>query len=86
MFIRNKTLYAKKIKRQWFILEPNKKMMRELNEAASTIWEILAKPHSINEIIKQLCLKYDVEPKQAKMDVETFIKEYVRDGFVKEYN
>jgi hypothetical protein len=41
-------IFAKKMNGKWYILEPNKKIIRELNEVGSFIWQQLVKPRDIN--------------------------------------
>lgn len=81
-YIRNNKLYTKRIKNKWYILEPNKKVMRELNEVGSTIWGALIKPCIIEDLVKQVCEKYSVEVAIAEKDIKKFVSEYVKDGYI----
>lgn len=81
-YVRNEKLFYKRIKDKWYILEPGKETMRELNEVGSAIWSLLIKPYSIKNLVKKICQDYDVEAEIAEKDIKKFISEYVRDGYV----
>ena len=77
-------IFAKKMNGKWYILEPNKKIIRELNEVGSFIWQQLVKPRDINEVVNAICKEYRVDAKTAETDVRKFISEYVKDGYISE--
>lgn len=79
---RNKELFSKKIKGKWYILEKNKKFVRELNETAGYIWSLLRNPTSIQSITDKLNKKYEVGKPQALKDIKSFIKDYLKKGLI----
>lgn len=83
-YIRNKSRYTKKIGEKWYILEPNKKIMRELNLVASLLWEMLEKPSTIEELVKRICKEFAVDKIQAEQDTSVFIKQYLKEQFIQQ--
>lgn len=82
MYVRNGKLYSKRIKNKWYILEPGKEAMRELNEVGSLIWNLLKKPTGLNSLVQEICKDYSVEKDIAEKDVKKFISEYVKEGYI----
>lgn len=81
-YIRNKTIYTKKINDKWYILEKNKKTMRELNDVGGLIWELLIKTRSLDVLVTHVCKEYKVKPEVASTDIEQFISEYIKEGYI----
>lgn len=75
-------IYAKKIDGGWFILDKDKKSIRELNDTAGLIWGLLRKPSSLDEAVKSVCDTFKVDRAIAKRDTQKFINEYVREGYI----
>ena len=83
MFVQqNSSIYSKKIKNKWIILEKNKKYTQELNITANFIWELCAHPIEIDHLIKKICSEFDIDQETATQDVETFIQEYLKKKFL----
>ena len=83
-FIRNKSIYSKKIEDKWYILESNKKVMRELNAVASLLWEMLEKPSTIEDLVKRICKEFAVDKVQAEQDTRVFIKQYLKEQLIQQ--
>lgn len=81
-YVRNSKLFTKRIKDRWYILEPNKRVMRELNEVASTIWSVLSKPCSLEDLVRRVCKEFKVEATVAEKDIRKFISNYVKMGLL----
>lgn len=81
-YIRNKGIYSKKIEGVVYVLEPNKKYMRELNDVAGFIWDKLEKPISMEKLQAQVCKNYKVAQDRVAVDVKEFIDDYVKDGYI----
>lgn len=79
---RSRQVFSKKIKGRYLILEKDKTHIRELNKVAGYLWGLTKNPISVNELAKQLTKKYDVNLKTAKVDVESWVKEYLKQGFL----
>jgi len=83
-YVRNNTIYAKKINDKWYILENDKRAVRELNEIGSLIWEALVEPCTIENIVGRICEEYKVEPRIAQKDALEFVIGYVKEGYIAE--
>lgn len=81
-YVRNQNFFTKLIDQTWYILERDKKTVRQLNEVASFIWEILTKPHSVDFIVNKICHNFQVEKQVAKRDVIQFLNQYVKEGLI----
>lgn len=81
-YIRKNNIYTKKIGGKWYILENNKRTMRELNDVASFIWELLSKELTIEDLVKKVCKEYQVNVEVAKKDILKFITEYAKEGYI----
>jgi len=81
-YTRNNKIYTKKINNKWYILEKNKKTMRELNEVGSFIWELLINVYSLKNLVSRVCKEYQVKEEVAENDIQKFISEYVKEGYI----
>lgn len=75
-------IHSKKIGDEVVLLEPNKKYIRQLNQTASFLWDQLSKEKTIEELVNALKAKFKVDQKQAKKDVTSWVKDYLRQGFL----
>lgn len=78
----NSTVIFKDVDGVIYIMDPEKVVIRTLNQTASFIWRVLKKPLTINQVASLLCEKYDVGMKEAVQDVESFIKKYLDIGYL----
>lgn len=76
-------VYSKKIKGRWFLLEKDRKNIRELNDVAGLIWELIEVPVSVEIVLNRVVEEFEINLKTAKENVETFIENYVKEGFIK---
>jgi hypothetical protein len=53
-----------------------------LNEVASSIWNVIAKPCSRDEIVERLEEEFAGEPQQVEQDVKSFLAEMQSAGLV----
>lgn len=82
--VQKKGVYSKKIRDRWYIFEKERPEVRELNEVAGFIWELLKAPISIDKIVTKVCRMYKVNKIQAKVDTERFLKDYKKNEFIEE--
>lgn len=82
IIVQSKEIYTKKISGVWFLLEPNKKFMRELNDVAGFIWGSLEKPTSVVRLVGLVCKRYKVTRAVAEKDIKMFIQDYLKDGYI----
>ncbi len=77
-------VFSKKVGSVWLLLEPNKKYIRHLNQAAGYIWSLAKDPKSIDTIALQVSKKFGISQKEARADVQDFVSQYVQAGFLRE--
>ena len=53
-----------------------------LNEVGTTIWEAIAEPTSIDDLVSTIAGGYDVSPAQARADVDAFLSDLSQLGLV----
>ena len=75
---RNPSIYSKKIKGKWVILEKNKQHIRELNETAGFFWELTRKTISTAQLSKKLRENYKVSIETAKKDTNKWANSYLK--------
>ena len=62
------------------LYSPYRGQMVQLNESGRRIWELLAKPVSLDEIARHLVYAYpDVPLAQARRDAENFVQSLIPD-------
>ncbi|MFQ3675259.1 MAG: PqqD family protein [Endomicrobiia bacterium] len=66
-------LAYRKIGNKIFVVDVQKSMLHSVNEIGSEIIELLKKRNSVEDIVKSIVEKYEVNEEQAKQDVENFI-------------
>ena len=49
-----------------------------LNPVGSIIWEIMEKPHGLDDVITRLTREYEVTEKQCKADIKPFIESLLK--------
>lgn len=57
------------------ILDLDSKMLRGLNPVGTRIWELIDGQRSADEIGEQIAGEFDVDPAQARADVQAFVRE-----------
>ena len=72
-----------KIVDETVIVEPKAKLMHQLDEVGSNIWEFLDTPHTVEEIIAMIMENYDVDASRAETDVVQFLQEMEKRQLVK---
>ncbi len=81
-YIRENGVHSKKIGQTWYILENNHKTMRELNDVAGHLWQLLAKKQSMESLVKSVCSQYRVAPERARKDIQAFSDDYIKDKYL----
>lgn len=54
-----------------------------LNEIGSVVWEAVARPTALPELVSLVVQKYEVERERAQQDIEIFLAEMTAAGLVK---
>ena len=66
-------LAYRKIDNKTFVVDMQNSMLHSINETGSEIIELLKKRNSVEDIIKNIVEKYEVNEEQARQDVKNFI-------------
>ena len=48
----------------------------------SRVWEMLAQPTSINQMIQTICAEYEVEEATCQADMQKFVDQLLQNGLV----
>jgi hypothetical protein len=59
------------------VFVPGKAEVRILNRVGTTVWELIDGKRPVEDIVKEICGKYDVENGTAKKDVLDFLQTLV---------
>jgi len=82
-YSQNSNIFSKKINGAWHILEPDQKIIQQLNPTSSFIWQLLKKPISINQIVIKLQQSYSVTQSKALKDTNNLIKRLLKKNLIK---
>jgi Coenzyme PQQ synthesis protein D (PqqD) len=55
-----------------------------LNDIASVVWEELATPNSVDDLVADLCTRYDISAEQCRADILPFLTELHEKGLVQQ--
>lgn len=55
-----------------------------LEGTARRIWELLAEPASVGEIVERLMAEYEVDREQCTREVTGFVRELIENGLLEE--
>jgi len=64
-----------------FLAESGEQLF-DLNEVGSFIWQQMDGNHTLRDILDILCHEYEVEPAQAKADLEIFVEQLVNQKII----
>lgn len=64
-------------------LDPESGLCFGFNDVATSIWKLLAKPSSFEEVWDALVAEYDVEPAECSAQLARLLDELIERGLVK---
>jgi len=53
-----------------------------LNSTAARIWQLLDGVNSLEDIHQQICCEFDIDPLEAKTDLDAIIQDFLRIGVI----
>jgi hypothetical protein len=53
-----------------------------LNEVGTLIWQLIDGQKTVNRIVEEMCMAYDVNPEEAKKDTLEFVKSLEKAGLI----
>lgn len=80
--IRDKRFVWRDIAGEVVIAERDSRTVRLLNKTASLIWTLADGTRQTNDIVAEVCSKFEVAPEQAQVDVEKFCEQLLEAGLI----
>jgi len=65
-----------------YLLRPADSTIHTLNKTASFIWELLAQPRTLKQVVMAVCENFSVQRQTATKDSKEFITNYTKLGFL----
>lgn len=81
-FSASSSFFSKYLNDSCILLKRNYDYFYELNDTAGFLWKNIQTPKTVNDLIKSLLSEYSLDAKKAKTDVEDFLKDGVKIGFI----
>lgn len=81
-FQRSPLFFSKLISAEWVLLRQESPYCYKLSETAGFLWQKLNKPRNSEDLLKFIKDIYEVEDIQAKKDINSFIKNGLKHGFI----
>ena len=66
-----------------YLMDPDKNVVRILNDSASVIWKSAKRMKTIAEVSKIIQKQYNVSAEMAKKDTLEFVKKYISMGYLR---
>lgn len=64
------------------LLNPETGDCYSLTGVGATLWQLVADPSTIDQLVDGVCAYFDVEPDVARADTERFLEELIDEGLV----
>lgn len=74
-YVRNQSTVASKLDDELVMIDVDLGKYFSMNPVASSIWECIETPKSINEISETLLINYSVDEETCTKEVKTFLSE-----------
>lgn len=81
-FQKNPLFFSKLIGTEWVLLKQESPYCYKLNETAGFLWQKLDKPKTLEDLLRSIKDIYEIENIQAKKDIDDFIKNGLKHGFI----
>ncbi len=73
-FRRREGLAHQKIDGETLVVVPKKRMVHHLNEVGTHVWELLARPCSLDQIVAGVAKEFEAEPAAVRRDVRPYLR------------
>ena len=80
--VRDERLVWRDIAGEVVIAERDNSTVRILNKTASVIWTLADGTKQTDDIVAEVCNKFEVAPEQAQIDVEKFCRQLLEAGLI----
>lgn len=81
-FQRSPFFFSKLISAEWVLLRQESQYCYKLSETAGFLWQKLDKPRTSEELLKSIRDTYEIEDIQVKKDIDSFVKNGLKHGFI----
>ncbi|MCG5062166.1 MAG: PqqD family protein [Limnoraphis sp. WC205] len=82
-FVRiNKDMTHSDLEGETVILDLKSGVYYGLNETGTSIWNLIQRPQSVQEIISAILLKYNIEPQLCEQEVKNLLQELANNGLI----
>jgi hypothetical protein len=81
-FQKNPQFFSKVFDDKWVLLKQDSDYCYKLSKTAGFLWEKLKEPKSLENLLKAIIQTYGVNKETAKKDLEIFLKNGVKNGFL----
>lgn len=78
--VRNPNIITHKFDGRTYLLDPQRNVIRELNETAGFIWRNAGKSITADKLVTKIVSRFDVLPKTATEDLSKYVKKYLKAG------
>ena len=75
-------VYTKLGDEEAVLLDVRTQLYYTINETGVTIWELLAEPHTVDELAEMLAESYEVSREEAHVLADAFVQDLMRDKLV----
>lgn len=79
---RDPELPYQKLEEETIVVDPRSREVHLLNDTAARIWELLASPHSIDDLVTALGEEYDAPADELRAAVEDLVAEFGGKGLL----
>jgi len=62
------------------VVDPRRREVHLLNETAARVWELLASPHSLEELVTTLAEEYDAPADEVRASTEDLVRDLGEKG------
>lgn len=58
-----------------FVVPPGATGVVELDEVGTFIWQLIESERSLEDLVERICIEFEVEPDNARMDCVAFVED-----------
>lgn len=79
---RSDEILTSDINGEMVLLNPETGDCYSLSGVGAMLWQLVADPSTIDQIVEGVCARFDVDPDVARSDAEKFLEELIDEGLV----
>lgn len=72
---RDPDLPHQRLEEDTIVVDPRRREVHLLNETVTRVWELLASPHSIDELVAVLVKEYDAPPDEVRASTVEMVRD-----------